>query len=117
MRSWIARRTRNAFAESLKKRGFDPDGRRLPGSGNKADMFGTASIAVSRVAMTTPYVELVKQTDIAVKYMENFQVKREGFKKGGKGQAQGTQLGDNGHKQNKRKDRPNREGQIANKYL
>jgi hypothetical protein len=69
VRSWIARRTRNAFKESLRKQGFGTDGRPLPGSGNKADLFGTVCLSVRRLAATISYVDLVKQTDIAMSYI------------------------------------------------
>lgn len=92
MRSWLARRTRNAFRESLKKKGFDADGRSLPGSGNKADLFGTASFAVQRAALKVPYVELVKQTDIAVSCIQDFQQRPDnGQNKLGNGQTRGKQ--------------------------
>lgn len=92
VRSWLARRTRNAFTESLRKKGFDTDGRRLPGSGNKADLFGTASIAVQRAALKVPYAELVKQTDIAVSSIQDFQQRQDSHQnKTGNGQKRGNQ--------------------------
>ena len=69
VRSWLARRTRNAFEESLKKQGFGTDGRPLPGSANKADLFGTVCLSVKRLAAKISYVDLVKQTDIAMSYI------------------------------------------------
>jgi hypothetical protein len=104
VRSWLARRTRNAFAESLKKRGFDTDGRRLPGSGNQADLFGTASFSVLRLAAKLPYVELIKQTDIVVSKIQEFQARGDnGQNRRGKGHAKGQN--GNGQKQNLTKPR------------
>ena len=92
VRSWLARRTRNAFTESLKKAGFDADGRRLPGSGNAEDLFGTASFAVQRAALEVPYVDLIKQTDIAVSCMQGFKHRQDHQQnKLGKGKKRGNQ--------------------------
>ena len=65
-RSWLARRGRNAFVESLRKKGYDADGRPLPGTGNESDLYGTASIIMELPALKMSYEELGKQTDIAV---------------------------------------------------
>ncbi|KAG0651445.1 Chitin biosynthesis CHS5 [Hyphodiscus hymeniophilus] len=87
VRSWLARKAKHALAESLKKKGFDMEGRKLPGSGNKADLFGTALFSVMRLAATTPYVDLIKQTDVAVSYMQKFQNREKDGQKNGKGKG------------------------------
>ena len=90
VRSWTARRTRNALAESLKKKGFDINGRRLPGSATDANLFGTAALSVLRVAATTSYADLVKQTDIAVSYIQDYQAREDsGLIKHRKGKTRG----------------------------
>ena len=68
--SWLARRARDAFEESLRKKGFDTTGRPLPGSGNNVNMFGTAQLSVARQALKVSFLELLKQTDIAVSEMQ-----------------------------------------------
>jgi hypothetical protein len=72
VRSWLARRTRNAFKESLRKKGYDTNGRPLLESGNEANIFGTANLSVKREAMKLSFVELVKQTDVAVTKMQEW---------------------------------------------
>ena len=66
MRSWLARRTRNAFEESLKKKGYDTYGRPLPEAEVKKNLYGTAHLSVNREAAKVSFEELVLQTDIAV---------------------------------------------------
>ena len=97
VRSWLARRTRNAFEESLRKKGFDTNGRPLSGSGNKADMFGTAYLSVTRRAAKVSFVELVKQTDVAVSEMQRIwergqgkPTNRQGERNGGQKKSQPT---------------------------
>ncbi len=89
MRSWLARRTRNALTESLKKKGFDSDGRRLPGSGNQTDLYGTAFLGVRRLAKKIPYIELIQQTDLAVSAIQEIH-DRGGGKNRGNGQTKGA---------------------------
>ena len=110
VRSWIARRTKNALAESLKKRGFAPDGRRLSGWGNTADLFGTAALSVLRVATTLSYVDLIKQTDIAVHQMEKYQLRQDnGFNKGKRPTKGGNSTG---NRQRQKQDDPGHTVQV-----
>lgn len=73
VRSWLARRIRNAFKESLNQKGYDANGRPLPGSGNQAALFGTASFSVQREATTRSFADLVRETDIVVSYIQKNQ--------------------------------------------
>lgn len=99
VRSWLARRTRDAFKESMRKSGYDTDGRPLPGSGNKADLFGTAYFSVQRQATTTSFVDLVKQTDIAVSYIQRFQSRADNGKQWNNPKKYQQQTKVNGQKQ------------------
>ncbi len=65
VRSWAARRLRHAFTESLKKMGYGPDGNRLDGEG--LPLVGTAQLLPHQTIMNRKFVDLVWQTDMAVK--------------------------------------------------
>jgi hypothetical protein len=66
VRTFLARKVRNAFKESLRKMGYDAAGRRLEGSELKVDLYGTANIMPAAFGLRMKYGDLVKQTDIAV---------------------------------------------------
>ncbi|PMD27786.1 hypothetical protein NA56DRAFT_147407 [Hyaloscypha hepaticicola] len=65
VRSWAARRLRHAFTESLKKMGYGPDGNRIDGEGQP--LIGTAQLLPHQTILKRKYVDLVWQTDMAVK--------------------------------------------------
>ncbi|RDL36526.1 uncharacterized protein BP5553_05878 [Venustampulla echinocandica] len=68
VRSWSARRVRNALGESLAKKGFAKDGARLEKGAGKHDLYGSAQLTPTALCLRMPYTELVKQTDIAVEW-------------------------------------------------
>jgi len=61
VRSWVARRVRQAFVESLKKRGYTQDGSRINGLGKP--LVGTAQFFPQRPILKTKFNDLVLQTD------------------------------------------------------
>ncbi|KUJ23547.1 uncharacterized protein LY89DRAFT_185625 [Mollisia scopiformis] len=69
VRSWCARRLRNAFTESLWKEGFAPDGSTLPGSRRRQPMIGTAMLGATPPILKINNDALIEQTDAAVKHM------------------------------------------------
>jgi hypothetical protein len=64
VRSWVARRLRQAFTESLRKMGYGPDGNRIDGEGEP--LIGTAQLLPHQTIMKRKFMDLVWQTDIAV---------------------------------------------------
>jgi hypothetical protein len=66
VRSWLARRLRIAFAGSLHKKGYAPDGTRLDGNQGHRALFGTVQMVAEQpmIQMSQKIVE--KQTDQAV---------------------------------------------------
>lgn len=63
-RSYMARRVRCAIVESLRKKGFNSDGTSADGTGK--EIYGSAQFRTETPALTLPFVEIVKQTDIAI---------------------------------------------------
>ncbi len=64
VRTWAARRLRHAFMESLRKKGYAPDGNRIDGRGQP--LIGTAQLLPHQTIMRRKFVDLVWQTDLAV---------------------------------------------------
>jgi hypothetical protein len=63
-RSYTARKVRNAIVESLRKKGFNPDGTSADGTGK--ELYGSAQFLPEAPALKLPFAEIVKQTDIAI---------------------------------------------------
>ncbi|CAG8950242.1 hypothetical protein HYFRA_00008480 [Hymenoscyphus fraxineus] len=85
LRSWIARRTRMAFVESLRKRGYGSDGTRLdPTDGGKA-LYGTAQFLVREPCLLMKTEDLRKETDLALETIFQRMKKLEGKQKHGQG--------------------------------
>ncbi|CAG8976466.1 hypothetical protein HYALB_00008056 [Hymenoscyphus albidus] len=83
LRSWIARRTRMAFVESLRKRGYDSDGTRLdPTDGGKA-LYGTAQLLVREPCIFMKTEDVRKETDLALEIIFQRMKKLEGKQKDG----------------------------------
>ncbi|EPE26666.1 hypothetical protein GLAREA_02579 [Glarea lozoyensis ATCC 20868] len=70
VRSYTARRVRNAVTESLKKQGYNPDGSRLVEDG-VPNLFGTLQVMPRSKALTAKYVEILKETDLVVKLISS----------------------------------------------
>lgn len=66
IRTHMNRKIRHAFTESLKKKGYRPDGSRLPGEEDKPPLTGSAHIAPTEEVLRTKMKDLILQTDIAV---------------------------------------------------
>lgn len=64
VRSWLSRRLRCAFTESLRKRGYDADGNRIDGIG--LPLVGTAQLFPHKTLLVARYADVVFQTDLAV---------------------------------------------------
>ncbi|PMD54706.1 uncharacterized protein K444DRAFT_111422 [Hyaloscypha bicolor E] len=64
VRSWVARRLRHAFMESLRKKGYKPDGNRIDGYGEP--LIGTAQLLPHESIIRKEYTDLVYQTDLTV---------------------------------------------------
>ncbi|KAN0119587.1 hypothetical protein V8E51_001795 [Hyaloscypha variabilis] len=64
VRSWVARRLRHAFIESLRKKGYGPDGNRIDGNGEP--LIGTAQLMPNESIKTKKFSDLVKQADLTV---------------------------------------------------
>jgi hypothetical protein len=64
VRTWAARRLRHAFVESLRKKGYAPDGNRIDGNGQP--LIGTAQLFPHQTIMRRNFLDLVWQTDLAV---------------------------------------------------
>jgi hypothetical protein len=76
VRSYATRKLRVAFVESLKKKGFAPDGARLPSAIARfgtAPLFGTAQLTPDLPILETKMKDLVLETDKAVQRILNFQ--------------------------------------------
>jgi hypothetical protein len=85
VRSWLARRGRIAFTESLRKQGWDKEGRvlaELRGDERK-NLFGTAFIFAKLQGVKTTPKELGRQMDIAVLQMMKMVKKAEDKKLSG----------------------------------
>ncbi|KAH6679444.1 hypothetical protein B0J14DRAFT_580772 [Halenospora varia] len=84
IRSWLARRVRNAMVESLKAQGLSANGTRLDPSAGK-DLVGSAQLVPNEPLLKMPYEELQKETDAVVKFL----VKE--FSKANGGMSKGSQ--------------------------
>ncbi|KAL5317348.1 hypothetical protein ACEPPN_014443 [Leptodophora sp. 'Broadleaf-Isolate-01'] len=71
VRSHAARKLRLAFTESLRKKGFAPDGNVLDGKGVKP-LTGTAQLTPLEAILKTRQSDLVLQTDVAVEHILKF---------------------------------------------
>ncbi|CZS98756.1 hypothetical protein WAI453_001854 [Rhynchosporium graminicola] len=94
VRSHVARKLRLAFTESLKKKGYKPDGTTLDGQGGMP-LTGTAQLTPLEAILKTKQSDLVLQTDAALDaLLETRDRGPYGKKKGGafvKGQKQKPQ--------------------------
>lgn len=83
IRSWLARRVRNAMVESLKAQGLSANGTRLDPSAGK-DLVGSAQLVPNEPLLKMPYEELQKETDAVVKFLvKEFSKANGGMSKGG----------------------------------
>ncbi|KAE9380187.1 hypothetical protein N431DRAFT_394749 [Stipitochalara longipes BDJ] len=64
VRSWVTRRLRHAFIESLRKKGYAPDGNRIDGNGKP--LIGTAQLVPHESIKTKKFSDLVYQADLTV---------------------------------------------------
>lgn len=92
MRSYSARRVRQALLESLRKAGYASDGSRLPGTEGRASLYGTLVLGALPSILKTKRDVLLQQTDSVVAYMLRMQfgdrrVKFSGNKNTGGGKA------------------------------
>lgn len=55
-----------AFVASLKKRGWDANGRPLAGSGQAQPLYGTLQMAAAKASITVKIEQLAKDTDLIV---------------------------------------------------
>ncbi|KAK0112874.1 hypothetical protein ONS95_014596 [Cadophora gregata] len=78
VRSYAARKLRIAFTESLKKKGFAPDGNTLMG-GEAGPLTGTAQLTPNETILKTRLSDLVIQTDAALE--EVLRIREKGLKK------------------------------------
>lgn len=69
VRSWVGRRLRVAFIESLRKKGYASDGSSLPGTADKAPIIGTAMLGAVPAILKIKNDSLIEQTDSAVQMM------------------------------------------------
>lgn len=92
VRSWLSRRLRCAFTESLRKKGYAPNGNRIDGTG--APLTGTAQLFPHKSLLVRPYMDVVYQTDLAVNAIIKIrtQNKRPKANEGGKVQQEKRQL-------------------------
>lgn len=71
VRSHAARRVRVAWVESLRKRGYAPDGSVLPGFHNQKPLKGTVQLSPKPAMLTTSSQEVASETDRALaRFME-----------------------------------------------
>ncbi|KAH7336113.1 hypothetical protein BKA65DRAFT_28046 [Rhexocercosporidium sp. MPI-PUGE-AT-0058] len=68
VRSYATRKLRQAFTESLRKKGFAPDGNVLDGRGGKP-LTGSAQLTPLEPILKTRQSDLVLQTDVAVEHL------------------------------------------------
>jgi len=82
VRSWVTRRLRQAFVESLRKKGYASDGSRIEAAGNKPALFGTAQLFPERPILKMRFMDLVEQTDLVVQQIIRRQgrTEKQGFK-------------------------------------
>jgi hypothetical protein len=66
VRSWLARRLRNSFFESLRKRGYAWDGTPLEGGQRKEALYGTVQLLTERAILKIDPKSLEEQTDKVV---------------------------------------------------
>ena len=88
VRSYAARKLRMAFTESLKKKGFAPDGNALAGV-EAGPLTGTAQLTPNEVILKTRLSDLVVQTDAALEAV--LKIREKGLKKKAGGPPQGRQ--------------------------
>ena len=73
MRSWVVRRIRIAFADSMKRHGFTKDGEPLEGNGTLAPIYGTVQFIAEEHIVKLKMAEIGNQMDFCVKKMMNKQ--------------------------------------------
>jgi len=66
VRSWACRRVRTALVNSLKKKGWDRNGRPIAGSGQDAPLYGTLQLSPAFGSIGIGVKELSKETDMIV---------------------------------------------------
>jgi hypothetical protein len=65
LRSYIARKVRNAVKDSLKKNGYKADGTRLVDDGQQP-LTGTMQIVPLNNVLTMKYADIVRETDVVI---------------------------------------------------
>jgi len=78
VRSWVARRLRNAFIEALRKKGYGSDGTRIDGNGEP--LIGTAQLIPNESIKTKKYSDLVDQADLTVEAIIIQRFRNQSFK-------------------------------------
>ncbi|KAH7418011.1 hypothetical protein BKA64DRAFT_653336 [Cadophora sp. MPI-SDFR-AT-0126] len=94
VRSYAARKLRMAFTESLKRKGFAPDGNTLAG-GEAGPLTGTAQLTPNEHILKTELSDLIAQTDAALEAVlkirdKGLRKKAGGFPKGRQESPQNT---------------------------
>ena len=69
MRSWVVRRIRMAFADSMERHGFTKDGESLEGNIVGASIFGTAQFMAEEHVVNMSMADIGDQMDFCVKKM------------------------------------------------
>lgn len=89
VRSWLARRLKNSFFESLRRKGYARDGTPLDGGQEKEALYGTAQLLTERAMVQVGAKALQDQTDEAVDIIIQLQkrnTRRANFDRGQEGQ-------------------------------
>ncbi|KAG4428608.1 hypothetical protein IFR05_015910 [Cadophora sp. M221] len=111
VRSHAARKLRLAFTESLRKKGFAPDGNALDGKGGKP-LTGTAQLTPLEAILKTKQSDLVLQTDVAVEHILKF--RDGGYNKKGAGNIKGSGKFTRGWQQEKKPEkRPEKKPEVT----
>jgi hypothetical protein len=70
LRSYVARKVRNAIVDSLKKKGYKADGSRLVDD-EVPPLSGTMQITPVNTVLTMKYADVVKETDVVIKTLSS----------------------------------------------
>jgi hypothetical protein len=70
LRSYMARRVRDAVKESLNKRGYKSDGTRLVEDGQPT-LTGTMQIVTKSTVLTMRYADIVRETDVVIEKLSS----------------------------------------------
>lgn len=66
VRSWICRRVKQAMVESLRKRGWDSNGRPIEGGGRESSLYGTLQFKPLAASIQCTVSRLLEETDMVV---------------------------------------------------